>query len=58
MCHFWLLNIPAYSGAVCIANKQNLLKRGGGGGGGWSPDPLDTPPGSAPDAHKHGCTSE
>ena len=31
-----------YSGAICIANKQNLVKKRGGG-----PDPLDTPPGSA-----------
>ena len=32
--------LTTYSGAICIAN---LLKKGGGG-----PDPLDTPPGSAP----------
>ena len=33
----------AYSGAICIANKQNLLKKGGGGGSGG--------PGSAPGYH-------
>ena len=40
-----------YSGAICIANKQNLLKKGGGGGGGGGgvrtpstpPTPLDLP---------------
>ena len=30
-----------YSGAICIASKEIFLKKGG-------PDPLDTPPGSAP----------
>ena len=29
-----------YSGAICIANKQNLLKRGGGG---VQTPPLDLP---------------
>ena len=33
-------------GAICIGNKHNLVKKGGG----WvGPDPLDPPPGSAPD---------